>query len=110
MTAVAQDIGGFRLAFAIGAAVLAVVPGMTTAARVGALLWGFHTCCMAFLVPLARGVSRAFRDLRGDCLDQIWSDDLGPSTDSRELTKALLRASAATQQIDDNHDQSHDEQ
>lgn len=79
MAAVAKDIGSFRLAFAIGAAVLAVVSGITMAAWVGTLLLGFHTPRMAFLVPLVRGPSRAFRAFHGYCLDHMWSDDLGSS-------------------------------
>jgi len=64
MAAVAEDIGGFRLTFAVGAAVLAVMSGVAAATWVGALLLSFHTSRTAFLVPLARQPSCTFHALR----------------------------------------------
>ncbi len=43
MTAITQDVGRFRLAFAIGTAIFAARLGWTAATRVCALLLGFHS-------------------------------------------------------------------
>ena len=56
-----DDIGGFRLPFAIRAAIIAVFLGVAVATRMGALLLGFHTLRVAFRVPELFGRSGIYR-------------------------------------------------
>jgi hypothetical protein len=51
MATVTKDISGFRLPFAICAAIIAVLLGVAVATRMGALLLGFHTFGVALRVP-----------------------------------------------------------
>ena len=51
MAADAKDIRGFRLPFAIGAAVITVLLGAATAAWMSALLKSFHVCALALRAP-----------------------------------------------------------
>ena len=51
MAADAKDIRGFRLPFAIGAAVITVLLGAATAAWMSTLLKSFHICALALRAP-----------------------------------------------------------
>src|ERR1700722_8815854 len=51
MAAATENISGFRLALAIGAAIVAVLLRTTAATRMGALLYRFHTLLSAFRLP-----------------------------------------------------------
>ena len=51
MAADAKDIRGFRLPFAIGAAVITILLSAATAAWMSALLKSFHICALALRAP-----------------------------------------------------------
>lgn len=51
MATATEDICGFRLAFAIRAAIFAVFLRAAAATRMGTLLFGFHTLQFAFHLP-----------------------------------------------------------
>jgi hypothetical protein len=51
MATATNDISGFRLALAIGAAIFAIFLRAAAAARMGALLLGIHTLPFAFRLP-----------------------------------------------------------
>jgi len=51
VTAATKDVGGFRFAFAIRAAIIAVLLGVAMAARMGALLLIFHAIRSALDMP-----------------------------------------------------------
>ena len=53
---VTKDIAGFRLPFAIGAAIIAVFLSVAAATRMGTLFWCFHALCIAFRVPTLLGL------------------------------------------------------
>ena len=60
MATVTKDISGFRLPFAIRAAIIAVLLGVAAATRMGALLLGFHNFHGALRVPELFGLPNAF--------------------------------------------------
>jgi hypothetical protein len=61
MAAVAKDISGLRLSFAIRAAIFTIFPSVAVATWMGALLLGFHTLYIAFRVPDLVGASETDR-------------------------------------------------